>query len=308
MAMLKPRALRPGDQIAVVTPSSPIDEERLHKGLDIIRNAGYAVKIYPHVLDGHYYLGGQDEDRARDLMAAFEDPDCAAVYTSRGGYGCARLFPYLDIDKMARSGKMFMGFSDITTMHLALNQAGLVTFHTPMALTLAYEREPWVIESFVNMLGGNPTIPATAKKAECLVPGVAEGVLTGGCLCLLCDSIATKYPLETEGKLLLIEDVDENPHRVDAMFTHLINTGLLQKCAGIIIGEMTNTDEKSDPTMGGRPWRDIITDRVQPLGIPTVINFPFGHMKTMLSLPLGIRGKLDATNGTLEYLESPFSG
>lgn len=306
--MLKPRALRPGDTVAVVTPSSSIDEERLNKGLGVLHRAGYKTKIYPHVLDSHFYLGGTDEDRAKDLMAAFQDPECAAVYCSRGGYGCARLFPYLDLDIMAQSGKMFMGFSDISTMHIALNQKGLVTFHTPMALTLAYDREPWVIESFVNLLAGDPTIPAASKKGDTVVPGIAEGVLTGGCLCLLTDSIGTPYPLETEGKLLLIEDVDENPHRIDAMMTQLMNTGLLQKCAGIIVGEMTGTDERCDPTMGGRPWRSIIDERLLQVGVPSVVNFPFGHMKTMLSLPLGICGKLDADAGTLEYLESPVSG
>lgn len=302
---IKPRALRPGDTIGIVSPASGIDEERLTKGLDLIRARGFKTKLYPHVLDQHYYLAGKDEDRAKDLMDAMLDPETQAVACARGGYGCARLFPHLDLDKMAASGKMLMGFSDITTLHLALNQRGLVTFHTPMPLTLAYDREPWVYESFFSLIQGDASLPQGAKKAETLVPGTAEGEVTGGCLCLLCDSIGTPNSLETQGKILVIEDVDENPHRIDAMFTHLLNAGLLQACAGICIGEMTNTDSKEDPTMGGMPWREIVADRVQSLGIPTVINFPFGHMKTMLSLPLGIRARLDADAGTLTYLESP---
>ncbi|MCE9559707.1 MAG: LD-carboxypeptidase [Armatimonadetes bacterium] len=305
--MIKPRALVPGDTIGVVSPASSIDNERLQKGLDLIRSRGYNVKTYPHVLDTDYYLAGNDQSRAADLMAAFADPDCAAVLCSRGGYGCARLLPLLDLDEMAKSGKMFMGFSDITTLHLALNRRGLVTFHTPMALTLAYEREPWVHESFFNLLAGDATIPVEASKPETVVPGIAEGVLTGGCLCLLCDSIATRDPLETSGKLLLIEDVDENPHRIDAMMTHLFNIGLMQSCAGIIVGEMTNTDDKCDPTMGAKPWREIISERLIQAGVSSVLGFPFGHMKTMLSVPLGISARLNATDGTLEYLESPCS-
>lgn len=303
--VLKPNALKPGDTIAIVSPASLMDEDRLTRGCALLEAQGYRIRLMPHVYDHWFYMAGRDQDRAADLMAAFADPEVQAVMCSRGGYGCARLFPYLDLDAMARSAKLFAGFSDITTLHLALNRRGLVTFHTPMPITISYEREPWVLESLFRLLRGDAAAPVGAKRAETLVPGVAEGVVTGGCLCLLCDSIGTLDALETEGKILVIEDVDENPHRVDAMFTHLLNTGLLQKCAGIAIGEMTNTDEKADPTMGGRPWLDIVEDRVKPLGIPAVTGFPFGHMKTMLSLPLNIRARLDADAGTLEYLESP---
>lgn len=302
---IKPNALKPGDTIAIVTPASSIDEDRLTRGCALIEARGYKTKLMPHVYDQHYYLGGTDENRAADLMAAFRDPECAGVMCSRGGYGCARLLPHLDLDEMAQSGKFFAGFSDITTLHLALNRRGLVTFHTPMPITLSYDRAPWVHESFFELLVGNAARPADAKRGDKLVGGVGEGVVTGGCLCLLCDSIGTADALDTRGKILLIEDVDENPHRIDAMLTHLLHLGMLQTCAGIVIGEMTNTDEKSDPTMGGRPWLDIVTDRIAPLGVPTVVNYPFGHMKTMLSLPLGIRARLDADAGVLEYLESP---
>lgn len=305
VATRKPRALRPGDTFAVVSPASPIDAERLHKGLAVLDRQGYRTKVYPHVLDADHYLAGRDEDRAAELQAAMEDPDCQAVMTSRGGYGCARLLPHLDLDRMAQSGRMLLGFSDVTTLHLALNRRGLVTFHTPMALTLAYDRVPFVYDSLFRLIQGDPTLPADAPRAKTLVGGIAEGVTTGGCLCLLTDSIGTPDALDTTGKILFIEDVDENPHRVDAMLTQLVNTGLAARAAGIVVGEMTGTDERADPTMGGRPWREIVRDRLAPLGIPTVIDFPFGHHKQMLSVPMGIRARLDADAGTLIYLESP---
>jgi muramoyltetrapeptide carboxypeptidase len=210
----------------------------------------------------------------------------------------------LDLGRIARSGKLFVGFSDITTLHLALNNRGLPTVYAPMALTLAYDREPWVIESFKAALKGEGTIPESAPKGHTLVKGQNEGQVTGGCLCLLTDSIGTSDSIDAEGKIVIIEDVDEAPHRVDAMLTHLINAEILPKAAGIVIGEMTRTDNKVDEGIGGRPWMEIVEERLRPLGIPTIVNFPFGHAPNMLSLPLGIRARLDADAGTLTYLES----
>jgi len=123
-------------------------------------------------------------------------------------------------------------------------------------------------------------------------------------MCLLCDSIGTPDSLSGEGRIILIEDVDENPHRIDAMLTHLLNAGILQKAAGVVFGEMTRSDEKVDEGIGGKPWREIVRDRVHHLGIPTVLDFPFGHAKNMLTLPLGVRARLDADAGTLTYTES----
>lgn len=302
--MIKPRALRPGDTIAVVSPASPIDATKLEKGLEVLKSAGYQVLLGRHVLAADAYLAGTDEQRAEDLRWAFEQPEVAAIYCSRGGYGCARLLPNLDLDAMAASGKMFLGFSDITTIHLALNRRGLVTLYAPMALSFSVEREPWVYASFLDALLGRTDSPEGMPRAETLVEGVAEGDVTGGCLCLLADSLATPDALEARGKILIIEDVDEHPHRVDAMLTHLLNAGVLQTVSGIVVGEMTSTDEKTDASIGGRPWREIVRDRIAPLGIPAVLGYPFGHVRNMRTMPLGIRARLDANAGTLAYLEA----
>ena len=296
------RALQPGDAVALVTPASPLDADKLTRAIAILEDDGYRTKPFPHALDRADHLAGRDEDRAADLMAAFDDPEVAAVLCTRGGYGCARLFPFLDLDRMAASGKPLIGFSDITTLHLALNRRGLATIHAPMPLTLHYDRPEWVVESFRRVLRGDLAVPEDAPRGETLVPGVAEGGVTGGCLCLLCDSIGTPNALETAGKILLIEDVDEAPHRIDAMLTHLVNTGLAQACAGIVIGEMTRTDERIDEGIGGRPWREIVSERLGGLGIPTAIDYPFGHApRGMLTLPLGLKALLDADRGTLAY-------
>lgn len=301
--IIKPAPLRAGDLIEIVSPASSIAPEKIERATRLLEGEGYRVRVSPHAFDKDFYLAGKDQDRAADLMSAFRDPEVKAVLCSRGGYGCARLFPYLDLDAMAGSGKMFLGFSDITTLHLALNRRGLVTYHSPMMITLSVDRPEWVYSSFLNVLKGENPIPSDAPSGGTVVGGTAEGAVTGGCLCLLTDSLLTPNPLELKDRIVLIEDVEENPHRVDAMLTHLLNTGQAGEVAGYVIGEMTGTDEKADPSIGSKPWREIVIERLAPLGRPMIMNFPFGHAPAMLSLPLGIRARLDADRGTLTYLE-----
>lgn len=303
--MPKPRALQPGDLIRIVSPASPLLMEKMEFCIDLLHSWGLRVDFGKHALDWTDHLAGSDEDRARDIQEAFEDPGVAAVCCSRGGYGCARLFPHLDLDRIVSHPKLFIGFSDITTLHLAFNQLGLPTLHGPMPLTLSSPRDAWVYESLRRNLFGDVSVPADAPKGITMVPGTAEGIVTGGCLCLLGDSIGTPFPLDCEGKIVIIEDVDENPHRIDAMLTHLLNEGSIKRAAGILIGEMTRTDERVDQGIGGRPWREIVRERFAPLGIPMIIDYPFGHAPNMMTMPLGVKARLDADAGTLEYLESP---
>ncbi len=299
------RPILPGDTIRLVSPASPLTPDKLDFISELLRNEGYKVEVAPHALEWTDYLAGTDEQRAEDLMDAFADDSVAGVLCTRGGYGCARLLPFLDFDQMASSNKALMGFSDVTTLHLALNRRGLPTIHSPMALTLHYPREDYVYESFKRVLRGDLTRPTGAPTSECVNPGVVEGEVVGGCLCLLTDSIGTQEPLETKGKIFLIEDVEEMPHRLDAMLTVLINTGLAEQAAGFVVGEMTRTAEYV-PGIGSRPWEDIVKERLGPLSKPMVINFPFGHMKGMLTLPLGLQARFDAVAGTLDYLEPLF--
>jgi len=217
--MIKPRALKPGDEIRVVSPASPIAEEDLPFAINLLTEQGYKVTFAENALARDGYLAGTDAQRAGDLMKAFSDPCVAMVLCARGGYGTARLMPFLDLDRIVSSRKIFSGFSDVTTLHVALNRRGMVTFHAPMPITLSVPREPWVIESFLNLLKGDATVPESAWKGETLVSGKAEGIVVGGCLCLLGDTLGTPEPLDCEGKILIIEDVDEQPHRVDAMPT-----------------------------------------------------------------------------------------
>jgi muramoyltetrapeptide carboxypeptidase len=301
--MPKPRALAPGDTIRLVTPASPIEAEKAKTMTAFLTESGYNVQLAEHALDTGDYLAGSDEERAQDLTQAFMDPSVHAVLCTRGGYGCARLLPYLDFPALAAQNKLFLGFSDITTLHLALNACGLPTLHAPMSLTLHWPREAWVYESLARALRGDLTAPAETPPATTVVPGKARGIVTGGCLVLMADAIGTRYEMDAKGKLVLIEDVDEPPHRVDAMITHLLNADALQGAAGIVVGEMTRSDDKIDAGIGGTSWRTIVEERLAPLGLPMVLDFPFGHAKNMLTLGLGIEAELDAGAGTLTYTE-----
>ena len=301
--MIRPRALRPGAHIRIVTPASPLTPAKVERCAKLLEQEGYRVTYARHAFNQLGYLSARDAVRAADLMEAFQDPEVDAVICSRGGYGCARLFPFLDPDSIANKGKIFAGFSDITTLHTALNRRGLVTFHAPMLITLGSDREPWVVESFLRALRGEDPLAVDYPPATCLVPGVAEGRTTGGCLALLCDSIGTPEAIDFSHKIVLIEDVDEAPHRVDARLTHLINARLFEHAAGIVFGEMTRTDEKRDLEAGDWTWREIVEDRIAPLGIPTMIDFPMGHAKQMLTIPLGVSARMDASAGTLSLLE-----
>lgn len=302
-AELKPRPLRPGDLIEIVSPASPIEVNKVDAVTKLLLSQGYRVRLGEHALEREWYLAGNDDQRARDLQSAFADPDVGAVLCSRGGYGCARLLPFLDLDAIATSGKLFLGYSDVTTLHLALNRRGMPTVYAPMAITFSKEREHWVGQSLLRVLQGETAIPPDAPHGETIVGGIGQGLVTGGCMCLLTDSIGTPDPVDPSGKILIIEDVDEPPHRVDAMLTHLLNTGMLFEVAGLVIGEMTRTDEKLDADIGYRPWQEIVVERLEPLGVPFIINYPFGHAPNMLSLPLGINAILNADEGTLEYTE-----
>lgn len=301
----KPPAIRPGDRIAVVSPSSSTTPEKISAGVALLRERGYEVVSGAHAFDVDAFLAGADADRAADLTAAWFDDSIAAVIFSRGGYGMGRLLPLLDLDRMAAAPKLAVGFSDVTALHLALNRRGLATLHAPMLLSFAKERAPWVVDLWFQAMEGTAPValPEASARGSSEVGGVAEAEVTGGCLCLLADSLGTRNAFDGTGKIVLIEDVDEHAYRVDAMLTHLLAAGAIQGAAGIVVGEMTRTDEQADPSIPTKPWKEVVIERLAPLGVPMITGFPFGHGEAMASLPLGIRARLDADAGELTYME-----
>ncbi|HET6383224.1 MAG TPA: LD-carboxypeptidase [Armatimonadota bacterium] len=303
-----PTALQPADTVAVVAPAGRVDPEALERGVETLRARGLRVKVGRHVLDAYGHMAGADRDRASDLMAAFLDPEVHGVFCARGGSGSARMLPYLDLREIATNPKVFVGYSDVTVLHLALGRsAGWPTFYGPMVATDAECCRDDDCFAALWRLISRPE-PAGAlqfddgpRSARVLIAGAAEGMLTGGTLCLVESSLGASYQARTEGRLLALEDTNETPWRVDRMLTHLGHAGLLEQAAGFIIGSLSNleTDSSDDLSV-----EQSLLDHLGPFGKPVLYGFPFGHIAAPLTLPLNCRARVDADAETLTVLEA----
>lgn len=321
--MRRPEGLRPGDTVALVAPASggPGAAGDLERARAKLAEVGLRTVVGPHALDGRGYLAGRDEARAADLEAAFADPRIDGVLCVAGGYGALRVVDRLDYELIARRPKVFAGYSDITALHVAIGQrAGLVTFHGPMARDIgsAFRAAPpgervaaglgetdgavaaaaFTWEHFVRAVMraeplGELRQPSWAPPLEVVVPGRASGPLVGGNLSLLVATLGTPFEVETAGRILLLEDVDEPPYRIDRMLTQLRLAGKLDAAAGFVVAECAGCL----PAQTGRPsltLREVLDDILAPLGKPAVYGLAAGHGMSRFTLPLGVRATVDA--------------
>lgn len=296
--MLKPRPLRRGDLIGVVAPAGAIEAAGVGAGGHVLEQAGYRVQFGNSVFKRAGYLAGSDRERVADLEDMFRNPDIRAIFAARGGYGSGRLLPHLDLGLVRGHPKIFVGYSDLTFLLTHLVQAAeLVAFHGPMVMGLA--QHPDGTRRLLSLLGGDRT-DWNLHAAEIMQPGTAEGVLVGGCLSALVASLATPYEIQTAGRLLLIEDVNEKPYRIDRMLTQLRQAGKLDAVAGVIFGEMAGCTAEPDESM--TVW-DVIRQAFAGVTYPVAVGLPTGHGRGAVTLPLGIRARLAGERLTL--LESP---
>ncbi|MEU7070359.1 LD-carboxypeptidase [Streptomyces narbonensis] len=291
--------LRPGARVAVVAPSGPIPEERLRAGLDILRGWDLDPVVAPHVLDTHPtlgYLAGADRARARDLTEAWCDPSVSAVICARGGYGVQRMVDLVDWPAIRAAGpKVFVGYSDVTALHEAFAvRTGIATLHGPMVAAATFLADPRTQESLRATLFEPETVRTLGlDTARPLVPGRARGVTLGGCVSLLAADLATPHGRPSaRGGLLLLEDVGEEPYRLDRTLTQLLRSGWLDGVAGVCLGSWEECGPYEDV-------RAVLLDRLGGLGVPVVEELGFGHSATALTVPLGVPGVLDAEACTL---------
>jgi muramoyltetrapeptide carboxypeptidase len=306
--LIKPKAIEPGMTIGVVSPSGPISEQDLEKGLQPFYQRGYKIVLGEHVLARRGYLAGSDEQRAHDLMAMFAREDVDAVLCSRGGYGAARLIPYLQPDVFRRHPKAFIGYSDITVLHLWLQRhAGLVSFYAPMPITMTRSIPEHAMAVFWRALEQPEPLgelPNWDAPYRTWVGGRAQGRITGGCLCLVVSSLGTPYEIDTRGAILVLEDVDEPPYRLDSMLNQLRLAGKWSVCVGIAFGEDTRWEKHVPEGEPSLTPDEIFGDYFAGLACPVITGFPFGHIQDPLTLPYGVLAELDADRGKLILLES----
>jgi len=261
------------------------------------------------------YLGGTVEERVADLHAAFTDPETRAVFCVRGGYGSGMLLDKLDYGLIRAHAKIFLGYSDITALHLGIHQkAGMVTFHGPMTLsgfsdyTVEHFRRALFDERPLGVLGNPPEEHAIRPKhrLRTLRGGRATGALIGGNLSLICSTMGTPYEIQTEGKILFLEDVGEEPYSVDRMLTQLRLAGKFKQIRGLILGECQDCGPRDykpafESTFSLGEVYDNILDG---LSVPMLSGLTIGHTEDQLTLPLGVRATLDADAGTLTVQEA----
>jgi muramoyltetrapeptide carboxypeptidase len=301
--IIRPAALRYGDTVAVVAPAGPLEQPQdLQRGIAALERMGFCVRYEERNDRSHGYLAGRDEERAEELMRSFEDPGIRAILALRGGYGCSRLFPHLDPKRLRNRCKIFMGFSDITTLHLLFRRRfGWITFHGPVACSPTLASMSPEQEGHLISLWTDPTyLPSFHfPDLEAWRPGTAEGELAGGCLSLAVASLGTPYEIATERKVLFFEDLGEAPYRIDRMLTQLRLAGKLDNIAGLLLGSFREDGNGTKPP----GIKEVLKEAVERLDVPVIANFPSGHGPVNWAFPLGVRVCLDTSIPRVQFLD-----
>lgn len=314
--IIKARALEKGDTIGVVVPAGPLNREQIDRALARVQARGFRTKTYGDIYRSHGYLAGDDATRAEELMAAFADPETTAVWCARGGYGVMRLLDRIDFDIIRRNPKVFIGFSDITALHIAIQQrTGLITFHGPNLqdgfgkpddMPTANEAALWraVLASDQAKDESGHLLHISGTHQTSLRPihgGTASGRLTGGNLAVLCGLMGTPYEIETTGRILFLEDISERLYRIDRYLSQLRLAGKLRSVSGVLLGSFSYDEgeqaEESDIAA-------LFDHFFAELGAPVLAGFPAGHELYNLALPIGGLIKLDAGAGQVTLLEN----
>jgi len=300
----KPARLREGDTVGVVAPASSWENRsELLRGIAGLEAWGLRVKLGAHVNDRHGYMAGRDEDRARDLHAILADPDVQAVVCLQGGYGMPRLIPLLDEGTFRDNPKAICGYSDLTTLHLAASRWGnVVSFYSNgvtgigaadvTEFSKASLRRALFSDEPYGPIGPNPDDP----YVRTVVGGRATGRLAGGCAGLLASAIGTRLQPDFRGRIVVLEEIEDEGYILDGFLTQLRNAGLFDGAAGIVVGDIK---AKWSGGIAELSAEDIVEEVLAPLGLPLIFGLPIGHNKHHATVPLGALATLDADSGTL---------
>ncbi len=308
--MIKPKRLKYGDTVALISPSSHPDMNRLEMGKQWLIDQGFRVVTSRHVGDQRGYLAGADQARADDLMEMFMRKDVDAVWCAQGGYGSMRILDLLDYDQIRENPKVFIGYSDITGLHSAMHvHSRLIAFHGPLAAhEVGEDFSEYTQQHLLQAVTCSDTPirifnPPDAQPVRPITMGKARGKLVGGNLSLIANLMGTPYEMDFNQKILVIEDVSEAPYRIDRMLVQLLLARKLQNVRGIIVGECVDCDpqESNQPSLD---LFEVLNELLGGLHIPVMYGLTIGHGHHKATFPLGVEAEMDSESGVLTLLES----
>lgn len=301
--MKNPLFIKPGSKIRIVSPAGKVKRKLVRPAVKWLESEGYEVVLGKNIFAEHFQFAGTEEQRLHDLQTALDDTDCSAIICSRGGYGTVRVIDQLDFTKFKKYPKWLVGYSDVTLLHSAINNLGFASIHGTMPPFFFDERGEANenLMSLMNMLTdnfGGCKIQGNSKNKI----GFASGELLGGNLSIQCSVLGTKYEIETTGKILFIEEIDEYLYNIDRMIRQLKLAGKFDKLKGLVVGDFTEVKDNDSPF--GQTVEEIIIEATKEYNFPISFGFPAGHAKKNLALPFGQICKLNVSNkGTTLNLE-----
>lgn len=313
---IKPPRLKAGDTVGLINPAgATFHPDHVAIARETLAALGLKMKTGQHLLDRYGYLAGSDKDRAADVNDMYADQDVAGILTLRGGWGCNRLLDLLDYKLIARNPKILMGYSDITSLLLALNaKTGMVTFHGPVGIStwnqystdfvkrLLFNAEAFSME---NPKETGDNLAQVKNRVLTINGGQAKGKLLGGNLTVLTAMVGSDYLPDFTGNILFLEEVGEDIYRVDRMLTQLKLSGILSQLSGFIFGTCSNCGPGK--TYGSLTLEEVLDDHIKPLGIPAWYGSMIGHIEDKFTIPLGIQAEVNADKGRISLLEAAVS-
>lgn len=304
-----PAGLKPGSTVAITAPASPASIYEIRNGRKFFQNMGCKVIIGDTIAaqkNEHRYLSAPDKERADEFMSFITDKDVNAIVCARGGYGSMRILQYLDFDIIRSNPKIVLGFSDITALLNAIyRKTGIITYHGPVA---SMDFESFTGNSLKSVLFDNKLNlqnHVSDSTAITVNPGIASGELVGGNLTILTSMLGTEYEIDTSGKILFLEDVSEHAYQIDRMITQLLLAGKIQSASAVIFGKFQNLNIRR-PFFPNRGYSilEVITQLIKPTMVPCLIGFPFGHISSKVTLPIGINAETNTEKKVLKFTEN----
>jgi muramoyltetrapeptide carboxypeptidase len=304
--IIKPKRLKKGDTVSIISPASPISREKLERGISYLENLGYNVKLGRHIYAKKGYLSGIDEKRVSDLHELFCDNDVKAIFCSRGGYGSIRILDLVDYELIRRNPKIFIGFSDITALEVSIfTKTGLLTFYGPMIAPDSNNEMDFSAFDFLFKIitSQSSFYKINISNQNVVKKGRSKGILIGGCLSVFSSLLGTEYIPNLENAIIFFEDIDEEPYRIDKYLNQLRLCGLFDNASGFVFGKFVNCESRQK-NYKGPTVDEVINDIISNLKVPVIKNFDFGHIKGKLTIPMGIKATIDTDKLYISFDEN----